>query len=55
MTDYDRLCELCDGELAAADHEKSKDLRIAHLEHAFRFAQQASWEKGAPRGRERTL
>lgn len=42
--DYERLC---DEELAAADLAESKDARIEHLEHAFRFAKKASTERGA--------
>ena len=44
---YDRLCELCDDELAAADQADSNDARIEHLEQAFRFAQRASKEGAA--------
>jgi len=32
---------LCDEQLAAADYATTNESRIAHLEQAFRFAQQA--------------
>jgi hypothetical protein len=41
-TEYERLCHLCDEELAAANRTKNNDARIEHLEQAFRFAQRAS-------------
>jgi len=41
-TEYERLCHLCDEELAAANRMKNNDARIEHLEQAFRFAQKAS-------------
>jgi len=53
--DYERLCELCDEELAAADQAEGKDARMEHLEQAFRFAQRASRERGGSLGRERSL
>jgi hypothetical protein len=53
--DYGRFCELCDDELAAADHADSNDERVKHLEQAFRFAQRASEERGGSPQRERAL
>ena len=44
ISDYGRLC---DEELVAADLAESKDARIEHLEHAFRFAKKASTERAA--------
>jgi len=55
LCDYERLCELCDEELAAADNAESREARIEHLEHAFRFAQKASFEKGGSFGPDRAL
>lgn len=40
-TDEAKFARLCDEQLAAADNAATKDERIAHLELAFRFAQQA--------------
>jgi hypothetical protein len=53
--EYERLCELCDEQLAAADEAQSKDARLGHLEQAFRFAQKASRERGGSLGSERNL
>jgi len=44
ISDYERLC---DDELAAADGAENKDVRIEHLEQAFRFAKKASTERAA--------
>jgi len=55
ISDYERLCGLCDEELAAAEQAESKADRIEHLEHAFRFAQKASREKGGSLGADRKL
>jgi hypothetical protein len=53
--EYGRLCGLCDEELAAADEADSKDALIKHLEQAFRFAQEASKERGGSPDCDRTL
>jgi LPS O-antigen subunit length determinant protein (WzzB/FepE family) len=44
ISDYERLC---DEELAAADLAERQDVRIEHLEQAFRFAKKASTERAA--------
>jgi hypothetical protein len=44
ISDYERLC---DEELAAADQAERQDVRIEHLEQAFRFAKKASTERAA--------
>jgi len=55
ISDYARLCELCDDELEAAREAESDEARIGHLEQAFRFANRASRTKGGTLGSERKL
>jgi hypothetical protein len=44
-SDYERLCDLCDMELAAAESSGAQDVRVRHLEQALRYAQKATKER----------